>query len=487
MKKYRIEIIIFLIAVIVRFFAASGMIWWESKIDGGAYTLSTIHFPIVEGDGRQFVGLALNILDSGTYAQSSSFAGGGIFIPGDKNLYPEGYITPGYPLLIAIALLLFKSLLSVTFLQIFLAGFSVVFLYKIARFHFSQNIAAIPAMLFAFDPVFTYQSVIVMSDGPFPFFVLGSLFFLLKSIEKKNINAKKKLVFMAVSGLFLGYATITRPIAQLLVLLFLLFFFLKKKKFSGLHIKCALVFIVGFSLFVFPWMLRNKITFGTWQLSSAAALSWYTNAGLFLEAERNLPTGSIVGPWWGELTDRVGIDKDRAVFENVPFMWDRAKSVIFANFPSFLKFYLFKTTTVFFLSDSLRHLAFAFRIPSVGNLPNVSNLFYNREFSQLFHGITSSKTSAFLLLTGTSFWLIIDILMLIGFLGSFLNKKNRLINSFYFLIVLYFALLTGTVYQTRHRIPAMPFMFLLAVWGIIFITMRFGRNRGFKVCKYLSH
>jgi len=48
----------------------------------------------------------------------------------------------------------------------------------------------------------------------------------------------------------------------------------------------------------------------------------------------------------------------------------------------------------------------------------------------------------------------------------FLSKKNYGFCILFFVIILYFSLLTGSVAYARFRIPITPYLFLLGVFGV---------------------
>lgn len=457
LQQNRVAAILFLAAIIIQLSATVFLIWHEGRI--GHYSAAGIHFPVFEGDSRRYMSLALNTIRYGKFSVSPEY-----YVPVDsamlyRQFLPESYLTIGYPLFLMFALLFFRSFLAITFLQIILSGVGVVLVYELACFVLPKNWSILPAALFASDPTFILQSVIIRNDAFASVFFLGAVYLFLRFARSQE-PAHLRLLFF--SGLLLGYAALTRPINQwtlLLFLLFLPFFSLKRKLFSWRrYAAAAATLVVGLGVFVAPWMIRNRLTFHSWSLSSASEWTMMVDAGQFLEAEQNLRPGAILGPWL-ERAGTPGFLPNEIKKEVWP--------VIFGDPFRYAKFHLFKSATTFFFNDGLREIVFSLRLSWVrGFDDNLSNLLYNREFRALWRAIYKHRASAVLLLTGALFWGSTTLFMLVGVIASFLRKRRRLLACFYLSFIGYFAFFTGAAFTPRQRIPATPFLYILATTGI---------------------
>lgn len=456
-RNRRTEIAIFLFAVSVQLFAAAFMIWHEGRI--GHYSASGVHFPVFEGDSRRYMSLALNTIQYGKFSVSPEY-----YVPVDSatragQFLPESYLTIGYPLFLMAALLLFHSFLAITFLQILLSGVGVVLVYKLARFVLPKNWSAVPAVLFAIDPTFVLQSVIIRNDAFAAVFLLASVYVFLRANDEQRLSGSLP---MLISGLLLGYAALTRPIYQWALGLFLLYIFASavknaREKYREL-LRPVLALSAGVFLVVFPWMLRNQLSFQSWSLSSASEWTVMINAGQFLEAEGNLRPGAVLGPW----LERAGtpgflpLDVKKEVWP-----------VVFGRPLAYAKFHIFKSVTAFFFNDGLREIVFSLRLPLVrGFDDNLGNLLYNRELRALWGAVNKHRASAVLLFSGALFWGSVTLLVLAGIVGTLAQKQKRLTALFFAAIVGYLAFFTGAAFTPRQRIPATPFLFILATVGI---------------------
>lgn len=184
-----------------------------------------------------------------------------VFSMGSVQPYvPDAYRTPLYPLFLA-SLLWFKlPIFAIIFAQNILAGFMAVLIYKIGLEIFnSKNISLFAAVLISVEPMSVYWGNLLMSDYLFAFlFILAFYHFVLR-----------RYYWFA---LFFGLATLTRSVGLYFFPLFLIIMLWRRVGWKKIIVSAALFLAV-----LFPWMLRNKIVFDTWQLSTA---SWYNLYGV---------------------------------------------------------------------------------------------------------------------------------------------------------------------------------------------------------------
>ena len=161
--------------------------------------------------------------------------------------------TPAYPAFIASIYAVFGTeRLPVLLAQIVLDCASIVLIFRLAGRQHKQ--AWLPALLWAANPAAIVYANRIMSETPFVFFLLAMAYMVSRFLAGSRMRDS---VF---AGLLLGLATLTRPVAQymiLILLVYILIIFHKDKK-KVLHIVLSLT--AGFALIITPWMLRNKIT-----------------------------------------------------------------------------------------------------------------------------------------------------------------------------------------------------------------------------------
>lgn len=168
---------------------------------------------------------------------------------GYKNIHmpdePEHTQYPfGLPLLISLFLLIFGSSVSAVKLLIFLTGCgSMYFMYKITK-HLFKDRTTIIMLFYLSIPIFIIYNHWILSEIPFLFFSLGTLYFFIKAQENKNI-------FYYISFVFATYSFFIRT-AGISLIIAMIFFLLIKKQFKLLGI-----FLLIFLAIFIPWQIRN--------------------------------------------------------------------------------------------------------------------------------------------------------------------------------------------------------------------------------------
>jgi 4-amino-4-deoxy-L-arabinose transferase-like glycosyltransferase len=129
------------------------------------------------------------------------------------------------------------------------------------------KVASSAGLFYALDPHLILYANHLLSETLFVFFCMVFFFFMVKAISKKPTN--KKMWFAILAGLWLGMATLVKPISQFLPVIIVCFF-----AFAPTQIKKGLklsgVFILVFVLVTFPWLLRNYLTFDVLSISSSS-------------------------------------------------------------------------------------------------------------------------------------------------------------------------------------------------------------------------
>jgi len=150
----------------------------------------------------------------------------------------------GFPLLLALFMLIFGSNVIGLKVFIFLFGCGVTyFMYKISSYLLKENIILV--MLFYLSiPIFVLYNHWVYSEIPFLFFSLGALHFLLKA-------QKDKSQFYYISFGFATYAFFIRTAGISLIIAIMIFLLIRKEfKYFG-------IFLLIFAAVFIPWQIRN--------------------------------------------------------------------------------------------------------------------------------------------------------------------------------------------------------------------------------------
>lgn len=176
----------------------------------------------------------------------------------------EIYRTPGYPAFLGAVLANFGfndvGGFVAILIQRMLGLVGSVILYKTLKPIFSWKIAFAAALLFSLNTVQLYYEGVVQTEALFVFLFVSFVALFLKALRQPNIP-----IFFA-SGLVLGLVTLTRPIAQLLVLLCLVFIFIQQG-YGRKSMANAATLLVTFIVVLLPWLYVNQTTYGFFGLS----------------------------------------------------------------------------------------------------------------------------------------------------------------------------------------------------------------------------
>ena len=259
LKKYRIELILFAFAVIIRFGYAMAL-----QLHFGS------HVFISFSDAATYLRIAHNFLNYHTFSQ----------VTVTPFLLPDPLRTPLYPIFLAVFVYFKTSLLFIVLVQDFLAGLMALMVYKLGvKIFKSQPVGIIASIIFGLEPMSIYWNNLLMSDTLASFLFLFALY----------LFVSKKYYF---SAFVMGMATLTRPTYLYLFPIFLLMLVYEhrdrllnkaSRTVNGFAFwKKVLIIIFIFFFSIFPWMLRNKIQFNSWELSSNGWMAlYYLNAEKF--------------------------------------------------------------------------------------------------------------------------------------------------------------------------------------------------------------
>lgn len=177
---------------------------------------------------------------------------------------PDAYRTPLYTLLVAGTIWLGWPLYSLIFVQNLLAGAVGVLAYRLGLIvSSSRKVALFAALLTIFEPLSFHWNNLLMSDYAFMFFLIFAIYEFFRG----------RLYLFAF---LLGLATLTRPMSlyffPLLVLASMWQEYRAGRNWQKINWGKFFIAALIFLLVIFPWALRNKIVFSTWQLTTAF---WY--------------------------------------------------------------------------------------------------------------------------------------------------------------------------------------------------------------------
>lgn len=451
------------------------MLWLKNHRDlAGVFLLvCAVRFLLIGGvagvfDSEHAVNIFIPGSDSALYARlGKNLAYNHIYSESRQPPYvPEEAVEPLYPLFLASIFSLGGGVILAAIVQAILAGFAGAMTYAIAQLYLARRYAFAPAILFAFEPVGVYVSSALFTEALFVPLFLAGMYVFLRAYHKEPDSRW----MLAGSGILFGFSALTRPEMQFLVLIFAalpIIFFTRRTSWKRMGGN-ALLFLIGFYLVLSPWLIRNQLTHGSLQTSSIAVHKLYLFDLLYFYAhENNVSFKEAREAMRARVVAINPYGNDDPTFANAPYLRKVALDYIRERPFQFGAFYLVKTVP-FFLSDGFRYVASKFDVVGVP-MVNITSLALKGNFRELTAALASKAGLELLLLVaGGTFWLFINLSLLLGVRAGITSKHLALKFGVFLLFstVLAFALMSGPVSNPRLRYKAAPLMYILATIGI---------------------
>lgn len=434
-------IIIFFIALSLRLVLFLAVGSWNDEV---------LKERIFNPDAKGYHNIAINLLENNAFSSKES-----------PPYIPNIFRTPIHPFFIASVYTLFgyKPYIAI-FFQLIIGSITCILTYKIGKTAFNEKIAFLASLLMALEYSSILYSNMLLTETLFTFLFITHIYFLIKFIKENN---NKMLVY---SSVLLGISTLCRPISIYFFIFLIPVFFLHfRKSLRKGTLRYAILTLIFF-LTVTPWMVRNYQVSGKFMVSSAQekALRWYLpylikNRQKLKEAQSRQM----------ERVKNTNSDRLKTRSEN-----QRISNNIINVMSTDAKRYL-KGMAYFFMATSKSPYCLLLGFPY-----NTENVDKRKGFLDMvkikLH--TRSIQEQFLLYSIIGYLFFIYFTMCCGIYMS-IRKEGFLAIVLFLSILAYFVIATGAIgHDGRYRAPIMPYIILLASYGIIQIQER---RRKYKV------
>lgn len=436
-KKYKVEIAIFLLAVLVRL-----IFFFVCLSANGGDVITT-----VRGQDWYFEISHNLIIGNGFSAET---------VP---PFTPYSYGVPGYPYFLYFLLMLTGNYAAVAMIQLLLAatipllGMRLTEIITPTRAEFKRVPLAVGVLL-ALAPYQILHSFIFFTETLFT--VLLSLFLIVFFKFLKEPSTR----LIALAGVFLGFSTIVKPTVQyvpILVIVFVLWRFrgeLQKKLFIQLG-----YFLLIFFIILSPWIYRNYRIFHVANLSAQVSSNLYVTL---------LPSVLAIDHHSSFTEERAKLPplNQNALF-NAGGM---ATAQILSHPIALVKLALISAFTFFTHDGMLTFMASMGIMPS-GYLQKPAILLALSaplEFTKTIWGYM--HTSMGVVLFARLFWMAVTFFFAAGLYQIFRRRLFAPQLLFAVVLVFYFMLTTminGLTVNARFRMPVEPVIFTVACIGFI--------------------
>jgi len=395
---------------------------------------------IIVSDASGYHQLALSLLSNKTFDAFDAFR------------------TPGYPFFVALLYSISdESVWFVLLIQILLNIISVWLVYKTASIIFSHKIALFSAFLFAIDIHQALYAVTLLTDILFVFLFLASVYYLCKNIKENNFSS------ICLSALFLGIATLVRPISFLFPFVAVFFILVLSNLKLNMKLVYSFVFSIIFIVTISPWLLHNYSKYGEAKLSSISGSNLlFYNVG-YTEVYKSGKPIEQVNSSLKDIAIKQGIDTiDVNSFKNSKIYSNIATQYIKDNFILYCKVHFMGIVNMY-AGLGTQHITSIFHLKS--KPLNVGQFGGPDIFTRLIDFFRSKTLGEIFIAFGVGFYMLINYFF--TFYAIFLLiRKNEKFLFLFILIILYFSALTGVVGLVRYRIPFMPFINILCAVGL---------------------
>ena len=341
---------------------------------------------------------------------------------------------PIYPFFLSFIYLIFgHNYTIVRVFQAILSALTCVVSYYIAKEIFNEKIAKISAWLLALYPVLIIYTGLLLSETLFTFLLVVSIFLFIQWLRET------KIAYFVGCGIFLGLATLTRPVTILIPFIILLLILIIRKK----NYLQWFAFLIVFMLTILPWSIRNYRLFGIIEPCSVGPggglfISGSMASGLTLTEsleKRDMLTENYSEP-------KTFIPKKSPDVECEKKLKQEGIQLIRANFKSYI-------------------LLLIKRLPRFWWTSHSSVFGVDKSISEYL-----SEKNYFFIFIRLGLLLLHGIFLIFAFIGIILSKeiwKNSLILV---LLLIYF---TGHItfeFIPRYHLPVIPFLFVFTAVGI---------------------
>ncbi len=442
-KKYKIEIIIFLVALIAR-----SIFFYASFISNSGDLINTIH----GYDG--YYEISRNLVDNGVFS-----------VDKEAPFSPHPLRPPLYLYYLAGILFLFNSYWFLAIINLLIGSFLPVLGYFIIKQLLPEKkIPLVVGLMLALEPFSILLSVILYTEV---FFILLFFIFLLFLFKYLDNPSLRRIIWTSV---FLGLATLVKPTTQFLpIIIPFVILWSFRKNLSKRYISHIAIFLMTFLLIISPWIYRNYTAFGKIGMTAQPAFNLYI---YFAPTVLSLEKGTEYSYERDELKKRDGVVGKEINLSNSDFFIKRSLDEI-KDYPVGIVKSLSISVFTFFTHDGMLTVFKHLNISVSGRFPKpVFMMFFDNPilFTKTLHSIISFPMVAIII--SRILWCFITLMSFLGvFVYLWKEKYSSKILLSIFLVV-YFAgttTINGLGVNARFRQPVTLFIFMFAIYMLLYL------------------
>jgi len=380
----------------------------------------------------------------------------------------DAFRPPVYPLFLAGVYSLFGHKPYVaTIIQLILSSLTCVLVYHMGEVFIRKGVGFIAGLLLALDFPTAIYGNLILTDIFFTLLFLVSIYFILRFFREK------KRRYLIYSAILLGASALCRLVILYFVILIVLAFIVTYRK----NIKKGLlnysIYFLIFVAAVSPWAVRNYITYGSLSLSISQGSNLFFYNAAYLEAYKRggYDNLEIIRKEMQEETDKIFAEEGiTSPFEKSKLYQKLAMNKLLTDPALYTKIHLIGAlkifaTPTFLLPERIFGISLDESIAMAKGKNFLTESFANASRDLIEYFIQNWK----LLLYLPFLLLYLLFLYLLAGYGLYQTSKKKNLGSTFFLfllIIVYNALIVGQHGAARFRIPLMPYIDLIAGYGL---------------------
>lgn len=364
---------------------------------------------------------------------------------------------PLYPLFLSLARSIVDSFFFIIAVQIVIGFFNLFIIYKIAKILDISKFFLLIFFCFA-NINFINASMFILTEAIFLTFYLLYLYYFIKFYKKNKFQIK----YLIYSSLFLGLASLTRPIAAYYVYASILIIFISSGNIRD-KIKFFLIFYFVFSITLLPWKSRNYVIYNNFSLSTSVAdnlIGYYlpyitsNNENISLKDAREKINDKKIGL----LNSKQKLNFFKNELKNTSFV------KIFETWvEGSLKFFFAPA-----ISDTFYNLQI--KKSSYSDLPEPE--FHKKVIKYVFYN--ENRTLVILMIVTVILGTLFKLLMLYYYIMNF--EKHKILNLLFLFLTLINLCLIGPLGGARYRLVLEPFFAIYLIASMDYVFHKYSKN-----------
>jgi|SRR6185312_12128840 len=365
-------------------------------------------------------------------------------------LYHDSLRLPGYPTFLSIIYFIIgiKPYIAVL-LQILISLLSVVLIYRICILvSSSPSVASLAGLLYAIDIHSAYVASELLTDTLCVFCMLASVYYFLKAIKDY------KLLPFLLSALFLGLASIVRPVMLLYPFILLFIFFIFNKQVVLRKLTLSASYLAVCYVFLLAWSFRNHAVYNHWQLTTQSGYNLVMWNSAFAESRITGKNVDSVRLEFQKQADAMNFNSAPNAFYKAD-IYEKIGYAYFKQHPLAMIAIHLEGGLHMFLSVGNVDIAtsWGWQTPNIRGFPDMNMQRISKNFSGGNVAILAVVILVVMFLQYIS--------CIIGLIRVW-RLRNYMLLSLCILTIAYFILVIGVAGMYRYKLTITPFLCILA-------------------------